>query len=424
MMQRMISRSFTGFFLGTLALAAAALPVACGGGEAAAPGPVAAAGPDIECGGKKRPAADCSSAGGASKGATELTVSDASSKQEETAITRINAELDGLLKEQAQLCERYNACAIDDKAYKTESAAIKSRIESLPALTSAMQSAKTYGARKRALDELYTTVVPISKRVEELTFRMGMQAELPPSAGGATIDVEPGAAVPTNARVSFSFEVSKDAHLYIFQKTPKDEVTVLFPDPRIGTENPLRAGSWIEIPPGGQRFRVNDKDMGDENVYIVVSQRPIESLDTALDKVKKGQITTIAQDSTLRAFTTISAGTAPAGCKTRALELDPGPGAAQPTCTRSRGLVLDGPAPSSGGAGAPSAAGGGGVTAGSTISSKGRTVMEVRTDPGDSVIVKVFPFKHVTEQDYPSAAKALKATATPGVRSRGVIMEY
>jgi hypothetical protein len=49
--------------------------------------------------------------------------------------------------------------------------------------------------------------------------------------------------------------------------------------------------------------------------------------------------------------------------------------------------------------------------------------MEVVTDPGDSVIVKVFPFKHVTEADYPAAIKAQQAAAKQGVRSRGLVME-
>lgn len=422
-MQRMISRSSTGFLLGMLALAPALTSLACGGGGEAVSSPppaTASAGREIDCAGAKRPAADCSSPA-SSKDALKL--GDASSKQEQKAIERISAELDALHAEQARLCEGYNACKVDEATYTTQSASIKGRIEDLPELTSAMANAKTYGARKRALDDLYRGVVPEEKRVEELTFRMGMRAELPASVGGGTIDVEPGGVVPTNARVAFAFEVSKDAHLYIFQKSPKDDVTVLFPDARIGTENPLRAGTWAEIPPKGQRFRVNDKDLGIENVFIIVSRSPIQSLDAALDKVKSGAVKSISQDSTLQAFTTVSAGTAPATCKTRALELDAGD--AKPSCSRSRGLVLDdgaapaAAAPSPGGGASPAAS-----SAGSNISFTGRTVMEVRTDPGDDVIVKVFPFNHATEQGYTEAAQKAAANAKKGVKTRGLVVEY
>src|SRR5262249_8100841 len=161
--------------------------------------------------------------------------------------------------EQARLCGAYLACSMDEAAYQKESASVKERLASLPDLVKAMQSANTYGTKKRALDGLYRGVGPDEKRVEELTFRMGMTGELRASAGGKMIDVEPGSTLPTNTRAAFAFEVSHDAYLYIFQKTPKGEVNVLYPDIRIGTKNPLRAGVTVQIPSNGQRFRLNDQ---------------------------------------------------------------------------------------------------------------------------------------------------------------------
>jgi hypothetical protein len=83
----------------------------------------------------------------------------------------------------------------------------------------------------------------------------------------------------------------------------------------------------------------------------------------------------VAQNDLLRSLATVTPGTPPAGCGTRALELDGATSATSgaETCRRSRGLVLDGPADSA----AP----------------RGRD-MEVRTDAGDDLIVKVFPFRH------------------------------
>jgi hypothetical protein len=417
MMQRMIPGSKLAF--GMLTLAFLAVPLGCGGGG----GPDGAmAGDTIECGGKPRAAADC----GAAKGGEGLKVSGAKTKQEETAMTRINASIEELQVEHGRLCESYNACKVDEAAYSAGTAPIKERIETLKKAIAELGSAESYGARKRALNVAYRSAVPPEKRVEELTFRMGLQAELPASVGGGKVDIEPGSVLPTNARVVFSFEVSKDAHLYIFQRTPSDEVTVLYPDKRIGTQNPLKAGTWIEIPPGGQRFRVNSKDIGDENVYIVASQTPISSLDGALQKVKDGAVTKITEDSVLKAFTTVVPGTPKEGCATRGFELDADYVPIAQACSRTRGLVLDQPSQSdqisSGGEKRPHSHG---VLMGDEKTSARHTpVMEVVTDPGDNVIVKVFPFTHVTEEDYPARIKAIQEAAKKGFKTRGLTTEY
>lgn len=418
-MQRMIPGSKLAFGMPTFAflacLAALAAPLGCGGGG----GPEGAVGGEsIDCDGKPRAAADCSAAKG---DGGSLKVSGAQTKPEETAMSRINASIDELHAEHARMCESYNACKIDEAAYSAGTAPIKERIEALKKAIADMGKADSYGARKRALDVAYRGVVPAEKRVEELTFRMGLQAELPASLGGAVVDIKPGSVLPTNARVVFSFEVSKDAHLYIFQRTPKDEVTVLFPDKRIGTQNPLRAGTWIDIPPDGKRFRVNEKDIGDENIYIVASLTPISSLDGALQKVKDGAVTKISEDSVLKAFTTVVPGKAPSEGCARGLEFD-SVEAAVPACSRTRGLVLDEPPQSE-----KISAGGGkahslGVMSDAKASARNAPVMEVVTDPGDSVIVKVFPFTHVTEEAYPAEMKAVQAQK--GAKSRGVLIEY
>ena len=418
-MQRMIPGSKVA--ARTLMLALLAAPLGCGGGG----GPDGAvAGETIECGGKPRAAADCAAAKG---GGGDLKVSGAQTKPEETAMTRINASVEELYAEHGSLCESYNACSIDEAAYSSKTGPLKERIEVLRKAIADMGQAQSYGARKRALDVAYRSAVPPEKRVEELTFRMGLQAELPAGLGGKTVDIKPGSVLPTNARVLFAFEVSKDAHLYIFQRTPSDEVTVLFPDKRIGTQNPLKAGTWVEIPPEGKRFRVNDKDLGDENVYIVASQKPISSLDGALQKVKDGAVAKITDDNLLKAFTSVVPGTPPKEGCTRGLlfEDDAGTKPIIQACTRTRGLVLDGPSPSnriSSGVGGRDAFGGVMVDQPTSVrtdrpgSAPHTPVMEVVTDPGDSVIVKVFPFRHVTEAAYPEAVLA--------GGSRGVIVEY
>jgi hypothetical protein len=300
-------------------------------------------------------------------------LAEGSTPQEKRALGRIRAQLDKLGEEQAALCQAEAAGGSEAAKVPAKKAALEEKRASLLALAKDLDGAGTPGSRKRALDKLYRTAVPVDQRVEEISFRFGARAELPGES--QEIDVAPGASLPTNTRVRFRVEVSQRAHVYIFQRSPSDEITVLFPEARIGTKNPLEPGAPQDIPGGSQRFRLNEKDVGMENVFLVVSRAPLPSLDAALARVKDGSVTKVAQNDLLRSLATVTPGTPPAGCGTRALELDGATSATSgaETCRRSRGLVLDGPADSA----AP----------------RGRD-MEVRTDAGDDLIVKVFPFRH------------------------------
>jgi hypothetical protein len=256
----------------------------------------------------------------------------------------------------------------------------------IPTLLEALKGAKSEGERLKLLDQLYRGVVPDEKRVEEVTFRMGMVASLPQDLGGGTYSVQPGGAVPTDAKVHFLVDVSKQAYLYIFQTTPQGEISVLFPHPKIGTSNPLPATTGARIPPNGA-FRVNDKDIGNEKVYVVVSHKPVQNLDAALAKVNSGKVSTLSQDQVLQQVATVAPPSSGGeGCKTRALELD----SSSDGCSRHRGLELD-----DGGDGNVM-----GVPAG----------MQIRTDPGDDLIVTVFPFEHLNASDYQA-----KGTGTRGI---------
>jgi hypothetical protein len=326
-----------------------------------------------------------------------------STPEEKRAMTRIAAQIEQLGKDEAALC----ASGGGDAAKK---AALDERRATLTAMIKELDAAATAGKRKRALDKLYRATVPSEQRPEEITFRFGVNAELP--NGGEEIEVAPGTALPTGARVRFRVEVSQRAHLYIFQKTPSDEVTVLFPEPRIGTKNPLDPGVLLDIPPAGQRFKLNDKDLGTESIFLVVSRSPLPTLDAALARVKEGSVTKIGQNEVLRRLAAVTPGAAPAGCGTRALELDaPLQGGGAGDCHRSRGLVLDDP--------------------GERAEGKSRQ-MEVRTDAGDDMIVKVFPFQHVASgpqrvdaagaesgRDAPRGASNPSAPPVP----RGIVME-
>jgi hypothetical protein len=200
--------------------------------------------------------------------------------------------------------------------------------------------------------------------------------------------------------VAFSFKTSRDAHLYIFQINAAGQPTVLFPDARIGTANPIPGGTLTRVPGQGQFFRLNDQDVGNENVYIVASRQAIASMDGLVAKVTSGQVSQVAQDSLLANLATVKpAGDAECqGTKTRGLELE-GPPAAGTGCTKTRGLTLE--------------------TADGASADK--PSITARTAPGDNTIVKVFPFQHVTEAAYAQAHQQYQSPE--GAKKRGIIID-
>ena len=150
-----------------------------------------------------------------------------------------------------------------------------------------------------------------------------------------------------------------------------------------------------QIPAGGQMFRVNEKGIGTENVYIVATSKALGALEASLRKFASGSVEQIDKDALLAGFSAMSPGEVGGDCgtKTRDLELDAPAAAAAPGCTKSRGLVLDD---------APAA--------GQPVSHS----MEARTAAGDDTIVKVFPFRHVRENEYAAELAQYNAPTPEG----------
>jgi hypothetical protein len=374
----------------------------------------------VTCGTESREKIDCSSevsyqGSNIQGGVSVLQFASANAKSEEVALRRVDEETERFIAMQTRLCRDYNACVIEKDAYQREAREIRDRVGKIPVLAEAMKNAKTDDERQQALDQLYRSTVRDEYRVEEVSFRMAMNAILPSSAGGMETTVFPGAPLPTNARVSFEIDVSKDAHVYIFQKSPSGELTVLFPNSAIGTANPLRGGQRQRIPTGDKRFVLNDKDLGIENVYVAVSREPLSNLEASLQRVATDKISSIKDDNLLQSFTAIestastastASSSSSAGCKTtRALELE---GGGDGKCSRSRGLDLEGE-PSGGG------------SSGGNGSSSTATSFSARTEAGDGMIVKVFPFEHTTEQGF-AAKRAQYQPKKPKVKTRGDVM--
>lgn len=351
---------------------------------------------NVDCGGENRPSVDCSSEVSyqgykADGGFGIMNLAQGAAKFEETALRRINEATERFITVQTRLCRDYNACALDKSEYNTESKQIREKLEKVPVLVDKVKAAPSDDDRAQALDSLYRHTVPSEQRVEEVALRLALEADLPPDAGGQRITVRPGAPLPTDARVWFWVEAMPEAYVYIFQKAARGDLSVLFPDERIGTKNPLSSESRARIPNGDLKFKVNDKDIGIEYIYFAASRKPLASLDQALARVREGKTTNISQDKLLAGFDALPT-TGSVNRKCRGLELD----AAPADCTRTRGLELD-------------------VTAGF---GQGSSIGAV-TEPGDDLIVYKFSFEHTTLAGYADAAKRF---AAQGPKSRGGLM--
>lgn len=312
-----------------------------------------------------------------------MSIGSGKASYENTAIRNVNTSLESYVATQTRLCRDYNACVLPPQEYRAEAKKTREMFEVAAHGAVAFAAASDAAAKDAVLTRLYDTVVPEDRRPEDVSIRFTLDAELPSSVGGGQTMLQTGAPLPTKARVAFKFWASRTASLYVFEKTKTGALKVLFPDPRIGTANPIPAATAVSLPSGGQRFALNAEDMGIENIYIAASVKPLATLDAALQKVASGQVQNITGDPLLSSFSSVTAAPPREGCRTRSLELEAA--SDEPPCG-SRGFDL-----SDSSAGTKEAS------------------LAARTSPGDDLIVKVFSFEHVTEEDYPAAMQRYRA---------------
>jgi hypothetical protein len=347
--------------------------VACGGGGngSQTTGAAAATG---SCGGEQRPQLDCASevhydATSVSASLDIAKLGGVSGAVEQKAIRQIDEQTGLYIAESRRLCDEYNKCVLDKATYSTRSENLRRRIAKGPELIESMKSATNDDDRRVALSKAYRAVVPDEARTE-LGMEMSVLAQRPGESSMTPLGA--GASLATGSRVAFVVQVTRPAYVYLFQKSSSGAVTVLFPDPRIPTQNPLAPQTSLRIPQGAASFKLDDNDIGSESVYVVASLNPVAELASAADQARAGG----PPPAALTKVASIDA-----GCKTRALTFDDGASAAPQTCARSRGLSLD-PGDSAGAAGAP-------TPAGAT-----RASVSATTEAADNTIATVFRFNH------------------------------
>jgi hypothetical protein len=121
---------------------------------------------------------------------------------------------------------------------------------------------------------LMRSAAPPAQRELELVRHDGANAQV----------IADGAPVALGERLSFAFQTSEPAWLYVYNEDDRGVLKRLFPLPELDTANPLPANQRIEIPGRWQgsamRFEVSSKAAAEE-FLIVASSAPIALLETS-----------------------------------------------------------------------------------------------------------------------------------------------
>lgn len=317
----------------------------------------------VNCGGEERVQINCESefsyegskieGGFAAAGLGSL-----NAKTEEAALRQIDQQTEQYSAQAKRLCEEYNACVLDKETYGTRSENLRRRMNKVPELYDGIKAAPDDDARRKALAAAYQELVPDEQR-RELALELRVNAKRPGETTSTVIG--PGTSLPTDTRISFSVEVTHPAYVYFFQKGPDGTFNVLFPDSRIAVTNPVAAATELRIPAGDATFRLNEKDIGTERVYVVASLEPLDNIARAAQQIASGS----QPEGQLASVSTIPANSS--NCNQRALELDE----SAPQCVRSRGLELDAAPPS-----------------------EEKASLRAKTEAADTILVQVFGFEH------------------------------
>jgi len=295
-----------------------------------------------------------------------------------------------------QLCEQHNACKLMGDEFTEQSR--EARLSLVDLAT---------GEQKAQLAEVFQEQQPKTaggklQGYPQQTLSFRMVAQLP---DGSQRIVRPNEPLPVGASAWFEVSLESEGYLYMFQKTQAAGVTALFPHAKIGIPNPLQAGRTYRIPPEPASFGIDDQDLGTENVYIFVSAEPNQEFDQEIKKMAAADSSKMSDYENVGSLDEMAPGGNDPSCRTRALNYQSGQERAKPGCKRSRGLVLQG--------GSDNA----------EPNRQPKNSMQVQNDPGDDVIVKVFPWQHVSAEEYAAKKAAYDDPGESGKAARGSLSE-
>ncbi len=210
-------------------------------------------------------------------------------KHSDLALREVDQAATDAQIEFSQLCEAYNACNLSSEEYRQRLDQTQAHLRAIRDKIELLRGAQgNPELLRQAMTDLYVTAVSPAKQAQTLLgLELVMEAR---TRDGTTLVLRGGETLHTGDEVVFGLRVSQPVYAYVFQHKGADPVLdVLFPNAKIsGLANPIPAAQRVRIPPAGQVFTLDDRDLGQETVYIAVSLSPLNDLDAALRQAASG----------------------------------------------------------------------------------------------------------------------------------------
>lgn len=261
-------------------------------------------------------------------------------------------------------CNDYKNGALTREEYRDESSRIRQAMERFEELALRLQSSKSDDEFATNLRATWTTLAPEGEGVD-LSAALKVMVKKPGAAD--FVVAPPGVTLPTGTQLYTVLRLEGPANVQFYQVDVRGKTNVIFPDPQIDLKNPLPGGQEIRLPSNGV-FELDDKDLGIEDLHVVVSADAVEAPAAA----PAGANRVIEAD-----------------CKQRGLKFVPD------ACPKTRGLVFKG----------------------DTASRKvGDSSIQAQNAAAQRGIHMVYTFHHVGD----AAAYGDKCTAKKGEPCRGV----
>jgi hypothetical protein len=119
---------------------------------------------------------------------------------------------------------------------------------------------------------------------------LGLRYALLRSVDGEYTEVDPETVFRSGDRIRVSVESNDEAYLYIVAKGTSGNWNLLFPNAEISKgSNLVSAGKTHTIPPPPGRFTF-DEQAGEEQLFLVLSRRPEESLEKLIYSLSSGSV--------------------------------------------------------------------------------------------------------------------------------------
>ena len=247
------------------------------------------------------------------------------------------------------LCNDYRNGAIPQEEYAAESREMRLGFAELEKLYLLIDSAPTDAAQVQ--EALLQIQQAATMRGSSGALEVGVAVYTQgPEDPGFSLSPQ-GRTLGSGSRIYFELQASIPAYVYLYQTSPNGELALLFPDDAIPIPNPLPPNQAVRLPHGAFTYDVDNENIGMENIHVVVSAQPLNSLaDTALTDSSAGTVADNDLD-----------------CGTRGVGLS-----APPTCNKTRGVKLS--------------------------ANPSSESVRAKADSGDDAVHVVYNFHHVGDQ--------------------------